>query len=451
MQLVVAFSHPFGGPVRLRFATMNMRLLKLSGVVALVAFPALAQRGPQKVVVAEAVSREMEATVALVATVQPIRRSRVASELSGLVLEMPGRQGDRVAEGGLICRLDDRILQLRLAEEQARLDSLKARHEELLAGTRKLEIERLTAVYDEAVAEFERWEFELARVKNLYQGHDSNDKEYQDTLSSYRAAERRRIASKASLDLALEGPRKEEIARAAADVAAQQAVVDRLAGDVERMRVRAPFAGTIVRRTAEVGEWVSAGGEVVEMIDLSSVLVRLDAPEFALPYLQEGRRASVRIDAVKQTFQGEIRHIIRQAQERARTFPVEIEVKNPDGLIASGMFARATVPAGGPEAVVAVPKDAVVERDGVTYVAAVIPDGRGGQSGILQPVTLGAADQKYVAVTSGGVHPGMTVITRGTENMLPFPQGVMIVDDLGTPVATPGFDQPAEKKEAGGA
>ena len=161
--------------------------------------------------VAEAISRKMEATVTLVATVEPVRRSRVAAELPGLVLDMPGRQGDRIEAGGMICQLDDRTLRLRLAEEQAKLDSLEARHEELLAGTRKLEIDRWTAVFDEAVANFERWEFDLERVKKLYQGRDSNDKEYQDTLASFRAAERRKIAAKASLDLAVLGPRKEEM------------------------------------------------------------------------------------------------------------------------------------------------------------------------------------------------------------------------------------------------
>jgi multidrug efflux system membrane fusion protein len=430
---------------------MNRRLMILSGALALSACPALAQRGASKVVVAQAVSREMEATVTLVATVEPFRRSRVAAELPGLVLNMPGRQGDRIEAGGLICQLDDRTLVLRLAEEQAKLDSLRARHEELLAGTRRLEIERLTAIFEEAVADFERWDFELNRVKSLYQERDSNAKEYQDALANFRAAERRKIGSKASLDLAIEGPRKEELARAAADVAAQQAVVDRLAGDVQRMRVRAPFSGVIVQRLSEVGEWVPAGGEVVEMIDLDSVLVRVDAPEFVLAHLRVGRPASVRIDALKRSFDGEIKHIIRQAQERARTFPVEIKVKNPEGMIASGMFARCTVPAGSPEAVVAVPKDAIVERDGVSYIAAVIPDGKGGLSGVLQPVTLGAEGPEYVAVTSGGLRPGTSVITRGTENMLPFPQPVIIVDDLGTPVATPGFAKPDHPEEEGGA
>ena len=429
---------------------MNRRLITLVGVLALSASSASAQWGPSKVVVAEAVSREMEATITLVATVEPIRRSRVAAELAGLVLDMPGRQGDRIEAGGMICQLDDRTLRLRLTEEQAKLDSLKARHEELLAGTRKLEIDRLTAVFDEAVANHERWAFELKRVKTLYQGRDSNDKEYQDTLASARAAERRKIASKASLDLAVLGPRKEELARAAADVAAQQAVVDRLAGDVVRMRVRAPFTGVIVQRVAEVGEWVSAGGQVVEMIDLSSVLVRVNAPEFVLPHLEVGRRATVRIDALKKSFEGTIKHIVRQAQRQARTFPVDIEVKNADGLIASGMFARGTVPAGSLEEVVTVPKDAIVERDGVVYVAIIIPDGKGGQSGILQAVTLGAEGRDFVAVTSGGLSPGTLVITRGTEDMKPFPQSVIIVDSLGTPVATPGFTEPDDHDPRGG-
>jgi multidrug efflux pump subunit AcrA (membrane-fusion protein) len=128
------------------------------------------------------------------------------------------------------------------------------------------------------------------------------------------------------------------------------------------------------------------------------------------------------------------------------------------------MFARVTLAAGVAAPVVAVPQDAIVERAGVTYVAAInwvasqshnmengshekgqtggggtspmsgqaSATGGGGYVGILMPVTVGAEVGELIAITSGNVHPDMEVITHGNERMLPFPTPVEVVDEAGS-------------------
>jgi len=401
---------------------------------------ALAQMPPTKVVVAQAKMLDAPATITLVGTVDAIRRSKVGSEIAGIVAEMPARQGDYVERGKTLCKLRDDVLSLRLAEATANLNALKARHQELLAGTRKEELTRLEAVLDEATAEYDRWKFEMDRIEKLYEGSVSNAKEYADTRADFLSAERRKIATQASYDLGVSGPRIEVIAQAAYEVAEQQAVVDRIACDLSKTEIHAPFAGYVIERVAEVGEWIPAGGQVVELVDLSSVLVRVDAPESALPYLLVGESANVRIDALEASFPGRIKHTIRQADERARTFPVEIEVENREHLLASGMFARATVPAGPKSSVVAVPKDAIVERQGLPSVAVVVPGEHGGMVGILTPVSVGTDVGDWIAITSGNIDAGTDVITRGNENILPFPTPILVVDESGTPTTPPAGD-----------
>lgn len=395
-----------------------------------------AQMPVTKVVTAKARELEAPSTVTLVGTVRAVRRSEIGSEIAGIVKTMFCRQGDLVESGAALCKLDDSSLVLRLAEARANLDSLNARHEELLAGTREQELKQLKALFDESVANYDRWKFEMGRIDGLYQGSVSNDKEYQDTLASYRSSELRMIAAQAAYDLAVEGPRKEVIAQAAYEVAEQQAVVDRLQSDIDKTSIRAPFAGYVVERYTEVGQWIPAGGRVVDLADLATVLVRVDVPESALPYLAIGDTTRVKVDALKQTFHGRIKHIIRQADESARTFPVEIELENEDGLLAGGMFVRATVPTGDTRRVVAVPKDAVVEREGVDYVAVVLPHQQDSTMAALTAVTVGAEIEDWIAIRSGNVPEGATVVTRGNEDIMPFPTPVLIVDDKGTPVSS---------------
>ncbi|MFQ5589600.1 MAG: efflux RND transporter periplasmic adaptor subunit [Phycisphaerae bacterium] len=396
-----------------------------------------AQMPPTKVVVQEARALDLPSTITLVGTVGPVRRSRIGSEIAGIVAEMPARQGDHVDSGNVLCRLRNDVLSLRLAEAEARLRALETKHQELLAGTRAEELTRLKAILDESTANYERWKFELERIERLYKDSDANTKEYRDTRASFLAAERRMIAAQASYDLGVLGPRAEVVKRAEYEVAEQRAVVERIAADLSKTTISAPFPGDVAQRFAEVGEWIPAGGEVVELVDLSSVLVRVAVPESALAHLGDGARARVTVDALGRSFEGSVKHVIRQADEQARTFPVEIEVENAAGVLAGGMFARATVPAGSSARVPAVPKDAIVERGGVPSVAMIMPGRHGGMVGVLVSVTLGADVGNWIAVTSDNVPPGTKVITRGNENILPFPTPVLIVDESGTPVAPP--------------
>lgn len=376
------------------------------------------------------------ATVVLVGTVDPARRSKVGSEVAGIVADMPAREGDFVPVGGVLCQLNADTLKLQLEEAAARLAALSATHEELLAGTRAQDLKRLKAMSDEAAADFERWSLEKERVEKLYSGSESNAKELYDTRADYLRAERRKIAAEAAHELGIEGPRKEAIAKAAHEVAAQRAVVKRIETDLRKTAIRAMFPGYIVARSTEVGEWVPAGGQVVELVDLATVLVVVDAPGSAMPHMKVGASVAVTVDAVGRIFAGHIKHIVPQADPSARTFPVEIELDNSDGALAAGMFARATVPSGPKQRIVAVPKDAIVERDGIASIAMVVP-GHGGMTAILVAVTTGGDIGDWIAITSDNVREGTTVISRGNEHIRPFPTPVEIVDEKGTPVATP--------------
>ena len=410
--------------------------IEIGAMLAAIVFaPALA-RAQMPVVVAPARTVEAPATITLVGAVEAARASRVASQVAGLVRAMPARQGDAVAAGQVLCEFDTETAALTVAEAQARLDSLRAQHDELLAGTRREELDRLRALFDEAVADFDRWRFEMERIESLYAGSESNAKEYNDTRAEFLTAQRRKIAAQARYDEAVAGPRSQVIARAAAEVAAQRAVLGRAETDLGRMTVRAPYAGVVTQRVTEVGEWVAAGGTVVELADIATVLVSVDLPESAYPYVAVGDAARVSIDALGRSFDGAVQHVIPRADAKAHTFPVEVEVPNETRALAAGLFARVALSAGARETVVVVPKDAIVEREGTTYVAVVDDDPSGRTTAMLRAVALGNDVGDSIIVTSPNVPPGTLVVIKGNERMFPFPMPVLIVDENGTPVRT---------------
>lgn len=405
------------------------------GATALLAPGASGQGMPAaRVVLAEATEQAAPATITVVGTVRALRQSAIGSEVGGIVAEMPARQGDFVEQGQVLCRLNDDTVRLQHAAAAARLRALEARHQELLAGSRVEEIDRAKAEYDEARAMEERWRLEWERVENLYRDASSIPKEVWDTRASHEAAQQRTRAYKADYDMAVKGPREEEITRAAFDVEEQRAEVDRLASDLAKTTIRAPYSAYVTELNTEVGEWVAAGDSVLSLIDLHSVLVRADVPEAALPYVSLGDTVRVYVDALQRTFEGTVRHIIRQADPRARTFPVEVEIINEEGLLADGMFTRTTLKGGQDQNFVTVPKDALVERGGVTYVGLVTPGPEGALMAALTPVTVGVDVADRITVTSGNVPAGSQVVVRGNENLLPFPMPIQPVDEVGNPV-----------------
>lgn len=394
--------------------------------------------GPAKVTVSNVELRDLPASATLVGTVEPVTRSTIGSEIAGLVEEMPVRQGDFVRAGELICRLRGDTISLQLAEARERLKGFEAT--------------------------LGKWILEQERIQRLYGTEDAAEKEVYDT--------------QAALDLARY------------TVAEQKAVIAQLENDLDKTEIRAPFSGFIIERHTEVGQWLREGGDVVAVADLATVLVRTNAPEEALPYIRVGDRASVKIEALDRWFEGRVRHVIVQGDLAARTFPVEIAVPNPGyvevegeriprsvaraasgeagpagpksgagtsnaagadshrgpgesgtdpgtALLAGGMFARVTVRCGPPDKAPAVPKDAVVMRNGVEYVCMITPgQEEGSLMAIPVPVTTGLDIEDWIAVTSGNLTPGMRVVTKGNENIL-FPSPVVIVEKLGAPTERP--------------
>jgi len=406
--------------------------------------PAAAQRpGPAPVVAAPVVQGKVRATINVVGTIMPETECTVASEISGAVRELAVNQGDYVKEGQILCRVKDTELRLLLAEVQAKLEAMRQALAELEAGTRKEDIDRLQAAVKEAKAVKDKWDKERARVEGLYKEGTASIKEYQDTIYDSIAADQRVAQFQADLAKAIAGPRKEQIARARAEVDAQKAVVEQIKDKISKTQIRAPYSGYVIAKRTEVGEWLNLGGPVVDMLAMDRVLARVDIPEKAIVFAKPGDRAEVWIDALQRRFPGKLVHIIPQGDPSARTFPVEIEIANADRIIKPGMFVRAKLPAGPEIDSLIVPKDALV-RLGPTRVIYVIRN----QLAVAEFVQTGLEQQDRISI-SGNIKPGELVVIRGNERLVPGrpqPVAVQNVRQFSGPTkASPNAEQPESK------
>lgn len=108
-------------------------------------------------------------------------------------------------------------------------------------------------------------------------------------------------------------------------------------------RITAPFDGIVDQRYVELGDYVKENAEIVKILDFSPYLVTGHAAEKDASFINIGDSAQailVNGDIIK----GTIRFIAAEADDKTRTFPIEMEVSNPSGSMTSGLTAKLQIP-----------------------------------------------------------------------------------------------------------
>lgn len=222
-----------------------------------------------------------------------------------------------------------------------------------------------------------------------------------------RALREDQIASARQVELA-----RQEQEAAEAELRALEAGL-RIAGAAQgqsgRYTVRAPIAGTVVRRPATVGTFATEETSLATVADTSVMWALLDVRELDAAAVRIGQPVAIRVNGVPdRVFNGEVTWIASEVDPRTRTVAVRAEIPNSEHLLRANQFARGTIQVAAPEGAVAVPREAV-QRLGEEMVAFV----RTGE-GVYEPrvVELGRSGGELVQVM-GSVRVGDPVVTEG--------------------------------------
>jgi len=122
------------------------------------------------------------------------------------------------------------------------------------------------------------------------------------------------------------------------------AAMERASKPSEQIRIRTPFAGTVIERLATQGSYVETGTGLYRIADLSKLWVQLDAYESDLAALRVGQDVVLRVDALPgETFHGKVTFVDPVLDPASRTARVRIEVNNRDRRLRPGMFVEASV------------------------------------------------------------------------------------------------------------
>ena len=404
---------------------LNSRVILSAVFVLLLASRLPAQRGPAVVVVVPVVEREVTAGHSFVGSVEPLKRATIGSAVDGRVTEFPVEEGDRIRGGQSLAKLLTATIELELKAAEGELVFRQESHRELKNGTRPGEIVQLQARMLAAKARREFHVGRRARFTALARQGTVTEDDLAAVISAAISAERDFDDARAGHELAVAGPRAEKLLQAGARLAVQHAVVEQLKDRIKKHTIVSRFDGYITSRRTEVGEWVSRGDPVVDVVSLDQVDVKVSVLESQVPHLRIGTSVRVEIMALpQQILTGTIATIIPQADQRTRTFPVKIRLSNTitEGvpLIKAGMLSRVTLPTGARLRALLVPKDALVlgGRSPVVYVVGT--DKADSKKQVVRPVPvrLGVASGSLIQVT-GEIAAGQKVVVQGNERLRP--------------------------------
>jgi RND family efflux transporter MFP subunit len=334
--------------------------------------------------------------------------------------------GQHVAEGQPIAELLRGLLEIERQGAAAELERRRQVLGELKAGSRSEEIDQARALVAGFEARLTYAKSRMARLRRLVERGTSTVDELQDVQTELEATEAQLAGSRAALALVEAGPRKEQVAQAAAAVAVQEAEVERIDDQLGKHTIRSPFAGWVVERFTEKGQWLARGGIVARIAELDRVKVVAQVPELSVRFLKAGDDVRLEFDASPdKTWVGDVARVVPQADLLSRSFPVEVALENEvvgeAPVLKGGMLARVWLPVGKTGAVTVVPKDAVVLGRGRPVVYLIeSAQGSPAATGGVRPVevSLGAAVEGFVEI-QGGLEPGQLVVTRGNERLRP--------------------------------
>ena len=198
--------------------------------------------------------------------------------------------------------------------------------------------------------------------------------------------------------------------QAAAGIARTEAVIS-------QKLVRAPFDGELGVRQVEVGQYLTAGTQIVSLTDLSSLFVNFTATEKQSAVLKVGQVVRIAVDAYAgRSFEGKITTIEPQINADTRNIRIQGTIANPDGILKPGMFATVTVVLPDKPAVVTVPETAVdytLYGDSVYVVTEKKEDdGKTSLTAVRTFVKTGDRIDGRAVITTG-IKPGDRVVAVG--------------------------------------
>ena len=228
----------------------------------------------------------------------------VATKLPGRIAAIFVDEGDLVTAGQVVAQMDTDVLKAQLREAEAQLNRAQSAVETARSTVVQSESEKAAAqsVVAQRKAELDAASKRLGRTEKLAEKEVRTAEQLDDHQAAFYGAEaayNAALAKVAAADAAIATARSQVIGAGAA-VEAARATIERIRADIDDSALKSPRDGRVQYRIAQPGEVVSAGGKVLNLVDLTDVYMTFFLPTAAAGRIRMGTDVRLVFDAAPQ-------------------------------------------------------------------------------------------------------------------------------------------------------
>lgn len=295
--------------------------------------------------VALARTGEISASIASTANLKAIREVSISARTEGVVRELLVEEGTFVEKGQLLCRLDDSRLAIELQSAKQKL------------AQAKLQLEKASILQDKTDVQVSNAREEYERYKKLFDEGLVSEREVAQAKYSLEEVEHdMRASSSSTKELVHRGDELE------AEIAQTEL-------EISRTRIEAPFSGFITERSTELGQTVRNMDTLFTLADFSPLQADVFLSERDASMIRPGQPSTVYSGVETETgLRGEVARISPVVDQSTGTVKVTVELAHRDRLFKPGAFVRVEIRTDTRQGSVLVPKRAIVEEDGESFV-----------------------------------------------------------------------------------
>ena len=343
----------------------------------------------------------IETTTDALGRVEPIRQVTLSTQSSGPVFRISIEEGDLVKEGDLLLELSAKESHDAIEQAQRSVRIREMQLVEALEAPTAPEIGLVRARLRHATAARRKAQKDYDDIA------DESDAEGSEEALNLQVAKLGYEVAEAEFDRTMEGAPALQIERLRADLAEAELALRQATERLEFTRIRAPFAGTIMRIMPQVGENVPGFGPAVILADLSQLVIRGEIDELDIASIREGQSVNIRLDAFPaHALEGRLARLLPGISETrgATTYEAIIEFDGESLPFRPGMGANLVIVTEIVEDTLLVPHRAI--RQAGRFRVARVRTGRRLDDVI---VTTGLSNETEIEISSG-LQEGQTIV-----------------------------------------
>ena len=372
-----------------------------------------------RVIVAEGILRALD-------------QSAVMPKISAPVSKFFVNRGDHVTRGQLLATLENRDLAASVTDARGSYEQASANYRNVSAATVPEAIVKAQADVEAAKQQTDSAKKLLDSREQLFKEGALARKLVDEASVAYAQAKSQYDTARKHLESVQSVGRHEEVKGAAGQLESAKGKFEAAQAQLSYSEVRSPISGVVADRSVFAGEIAAAGTPLITVVDVSSVIARINIPQAQAAFVRVGQPADVTASDGQLETKGKVTVVSPALDPQSTTVEVWVQAPNPGERFRPGGTVHVTIAAETIKDAIVVPLEALLPSDeGGSALMVVGPDSVAHQ----HKVTTGVRSDGKVQILSGA-EAGQKVVVSG---------GVGLQDGAKVKVEKPG--KAGEKKD----